>query len=151
LPEQTWVAGSGEEDKMNQHICALLIHDRKELFEPLRRTLADLAVETYSVATCQQAKHLISHWKPQIIFTEKSVADGSWMNVVNMAETADPPLTVIVVGTIPDTQLYLSTMERGAFDFVAPPFEHEPLKFVLRSAALNATRHRECLSKALPV
>jgi DNA-binding NtrC family response regulator len=131
---------------MSEHLFALLIHDRSEPFESLKRTLKELSVETYSIATCREAQDFISQCKPHIVFTENSVADGSWMSVFNMAEAADVPLSVIVVGAVPDTPLYLSVMERGAFDFVAPPFEHEPLNFVIRSAALNTYRRREALA-----
>lgn len=133
---------------MSKRIFALLVHDRPEPFEALKRTLKDLSVETYSIATCKEAERLISQCKPHIIFTGSSVADGSWMSILNMAETADVPLSVIVVAAVPDTRLYLSVMERGAFDFVAPPFEHESLHFVVRSAVLDANRRREMLVHA---
>ena len=133
---------------MTEHLFALLIHDHPEPFEALKRTLRDLSIETYSVASCKDAEDLITQCKPQIIFTDGSLLDGSWLSVLNMAEAADVPLSVIVVGAFPDTRLYLSVMERGAYDFVAPPFEHEPLNFVVRSAALNAHRRREASSPA---
>lgn len=137
------MVGMGEEVTMSLHLFALLVHDHPEPFESLKRTLSDLAVETYSVSTCKEAVDLITHCKPHVIFTETSVMDGSWVSVLNMAEEADVPLSVIVVGDQPDTRHYLSVMERGAFDFVAPPFEHEPLNFVVMGAALNAHRRRE--------
>jgi DNA-binding NtrC family response regulator len=133
---------------MREHLFALLIHEQSEPFESLRRALKELSVETYSIATCKEAQELISQCHPQIIFTESSVADGSCMKVFNMAEAADVPLSVIVVGAVPDMRLYLSVMERGAFDFIAPPFEHDPLNFVVRSAALNAHRRREAAAHA---
>lgn len=138
------MAGIGERGvKLSEHLFALLVHDHSEPFESLRRTLRDLSVETYSVATCKEAEDLITQCKPHTIFTEGSLVDGSWANFLNMAESAGVPLSVIVVGELPNTRHYLSVMERGAFDFVTPPFEHEPLNFVVRSAALNAHRRRQ--------
>ena len=134
---------------MNNHIFALLVHDRTEPFEGLKRTLKDLSVETYSVGTCKEAMDLITQCKPQVIFADSMVADGSWLSIANMAEQADVPASVIVVGAVPNTKLYLSVMERGAFDFVAPPFEHEPLKFIIRSAALQSHRRRETAAQAM--
>ncbi len=128
---------------MNDHVFALLVHDRPEPFAALKRTLGDLGIETFSVSTCQQAKKLISQCKPHVIFTEEALADGSWTRVLKMVEDAEAPINVIVVGVLPDTKQYISVMERGAFDFVAPPFEHEPLDFVTRSAALDVDRRRE--------
>lgn len=128
---------------MSEHIFALVVHERAEPFDLLKRALRDLAVETYSVATCKDAADLITHCRPQIIFADSAVSDGSWVSVSNLAEQAEVPASIIVVGSVPNTKLYLSVMERGAFDFIAPPFEHEPLNFVVRSAALNAHSRRE--------
>jgi len=128
---------------MNDRVFALLVHDRPEPFATLKRVLGDLGVETYSAATCQDAKHLISQCKPHIVLTEDNLADGSWIRILRMAEDSDVPLNVIVVGALPDTQKYISVMERGAYDYVAPPFEQEALKFVVRSAALEANHRRE--------
>jgi FixJ family two-component response regulator len=70
------------------------------------------------------------------------------MSILNTADAENVPLSVIVVGAFPDTRHYVSAMERGAFDFVAPPFEQEPLSFVIRSAALDTYRRREALAQA---
>jgi DNA-binding NtrC family response regulator len=134
---------------MSDHLFALLIHAKSEPFESLKRTLMDLSIETYSVSTCREAKELISQRKPQIVFTESSLPDGSWVSIFSMAEMAKLPLSVIVVGATPDTRFYLSVMERGAFDFVVPPFEHEPLKLVVQSAAINACRRRKASGRTL--
>ncbi len=128
---------------VKDHLLALLVHTHREPFAALRRTLHDLSVETYSVSSCKEARDFIAQCKPQLVFAESSVADGSWLSIRNMAEEEEFPLNVIVVGHIPDTKHYISVMERGAFDFVAPPFEHEPLRFLIRSAARDTYRRRE--------
>lgn len=134
---------------MNEHLFALLIHAQTEPFESLRRVLRELNIETYRVETSREAHDLISQCKPHMVFTERWLMDGSWLTISDMAEAANVPVSVIVVATVPDTRLYLSVMERGAFDLVAPPFEHEPLGFVVRSAALHAHRRREALAHAV--
>lgn len=133
---------------MSEHLFALLVHDQSEPFESLRQTLTDLSVETYSVSTCKEAEELIFERKPPLVFTQGLLTDGSWMSIFNLAEMSGLPVSVIVVGPVPDTRFYVSVMERGAFDFVAPPFEHEPLSFVVQSAAINAHRRREASTRA---
>ncbi|MGA2986187.1 MAG: response regulator [Terriglobia bacterium] len=136
---------------MRERLFAVLIHDHREPFESLRRILRDLSIETYSVSTCKEAVDLISQCKPHVVFTESSMVDGSWLSILNMAEEANVPLSVIVVGALPVTRHYVSVMERGAFDFVAPPFEQEPLNLVVRSAALDAHRRREASGRTVVV
>jgi DNA-binding NtrC family response regulator len=133
---------------MSEHLFALLIHNQAEPFESLKQTLTELSIQTYSVATCKEAENLISQCKPHIIFAEYFLQDGGWSNILNIADSANVPLNVIVVSSHPDSRLYLSVMERGPFDFIAPPFERESLGFVVRSAVLNSRRLREALAHA---
>jgi len=128
---------------MSEHLFALLVHDHPEPFESLKRVLRDLSVETYSVQTCKEAEDLITQCRPHLVFTENALPDGSWVSMLNVAGASDVPLNVIVVGALPDAHFYLSAMERGAFDFVTPPFESEALSFIVRSAELDARRRRE--------
>jgi len=90
---------------------------------------------------------LIPQCKPHLIFADLSLWDGSWAYILNLAEQADVPLNVIVVGMIPESHVYVSAMERGAFDFVAPPFELTLLDFVVRAAASDARNRREATAR----
>jgi DNA-binding NtrC family response regulator len=141
----------GKGKNMSDHLFALLIHSQSDPFESLKRTLGELSIETYSVSSCREAEDWISQCTPQLVFTQSSLPDGTWVSIFSMAERAKLPVSVIVVGSAPDTRLYLSVMERGAFDFVVPPFEREPMKFVVQSAAMNAHRRREASARTLVV
>jgi len=77
-----------------------------------------------------------------LVFTDVSVSDGSWADVVSLAEHAEAPLDVIVVGSTVNTKFYVSAIERGAFDFVLPPFELGGLRHVVRTAELNVRDRR---------
>jgi hypothetical protein len=59
---------------MNKQLFALFIHNPSEHFERLRETLKQLSIHTYSVSTCKQAEHLLSH---DLIFSENCLEDGS--------------------------------------------------------------------------
>jgi DNA-binding NtrC family response regulator len=136
---------------MRDRVFALLVHESAEPFATLKRTLADLGVHTFSVTTCQEAKHLIAQCQPHLVFTETALADGSWMRLSRMADDSDVPLSVIVVGSQPDPRQDVVVMERGAFDFIAPPFAPEALEGVVRSATLDVHRRREASVRAVLV
>ncbi len=127
---------------MNEHLFALLVHGHSERLDSLKRTLEELSIDTSSVETCREARELILRRRPAVILAESALPDGSWSNLLNIAETAHVTLSLIVVGAFPNSQSYLSAMDHGAFDFVAPPFEHESLGFVVRSAELDACKRR---------
>jgi DNA-binding NtrC family response regulator len=137
------------EDKVRDHLFALLIHNHPEVFQSLNQTLWNLSVETYNVETCKEAEELVPQFKPHLIFADVSVWDGSWTYILNLADGGDVPLNVVVVGHVPDAQEYRSAMDRGAFDFVAPPFELALVDFVVRAAATDARNRSEALAYPL--
>lgn len=133
---------------MDERLFALLVHNQADPFEALKSALRELSFETDGVATCKEAAALIAQRPPHLIFTDKALGDGSWVSVLDLAESADLPPSVIVVAAQHDPRLYVSVIERGAFDFVAPPFEPETLNFVTRSAALCTSRRRDSVAPA---
>lgn len=134
-----------------ERVPVLLIYDEPAKFEPLKRVVAELPVDAKVATTCKEAVELISTYRPEVVFSQSSLADGSWLSIHRAAEDSTIPLSVIVVADFPDTRKYVSVMERGAFDFVAPPFEREAIKFVTRSAALDAQRRRGANAPAIHV
>ena len=112
------------EIKMNYHLLTLLVHDQPHPLESLKPVPRNLLVETCSARTCEEAET-----EPQLVFTGTSLPDGSWADVVRMAEMPSSPVDVIVVGAKEDMRLYLSALEGRAFDFVLPPVENEALEF----------------------
>ena len=129
---------------------ALMVHSQAEPLQSLKRVLKALGVETYSVQTCREAKRLVTQTQPELIFTEASLSDGSWADILELAREADFPLNVIVVSATKNTNLYLSVMEQGAYDFVVPPFEHEGLAFIVKSAEHDVRNRKEAQSR-LPI
>ncbi len=133
---------------MRGRVFALLIHERPHPLDLLRWTLKELGMDTYGVHTYREAKSLLSQTQPQLVFTDTSLSDGSWVDIPNMAEESDVPVNVIVVGTSFNPNLFTSVMERGAFGLVVPPFEHEGLTHVVRSAELDVRQRREAQAQA---
>jgi DNA-binding NtrC family response regulator len=128
---------------MDHHPFALLVYHQPHPVESLKPVLRDLSVETCGVRTCEEAGRMVGQTQFQIVFTDTSLPDGSWMDVVKMGKAARCPVDVIVVGAREDTNLYLSALEEGAFDFVLPPFEHEALEFIVESAQRDLHRRTQ--------
>ena len=126
---------------MPHQSLVLLAHDHSRILESLRFALDDLSVETHSVHTCSELARVISHRNPRLVFTDTSLPDGTWADVIGIVEKR-VPTNVVVVGAHDDIGLYLSVLDRGAFDFIIPPFEREALNFVVKSAASDALGRR---------
>ena|SRR6266700_966420 len=131
---------------MSQKVVALVIDDDLHSLKSLREALSDVSVDTTSASTCEEARRLLTQTQPDLIFTTTSVSDGSWSDVVDLAGKAVTPCDVIVVSPTSDVKFYLSAIERGAFDFLVPPFERAPLDYVVRSGWLDVQKRRQTLA-----
>ena len=122
---------------MRDHLFELLNNRHPSRFASLQQAMQRLSVETSSVEARMRAGSPIPHGRYHLRFADVSLSDGSWAYILNTAEKADAPLNLIVVGAIPETQDYLSVMDRQASDFVAPPFGLALLDSVGRAAATD--------------
>lgn len=124
-------------------LFALLVSGKDDFLRDLKSLLREMSVEIWSVHTCDEAARLLDQTHPELIFTAEELSDGTWNEIVALTERTTVATNVIVVGTHGDTDLYLSTMDYGAFDFILPPFETAPIAHVIRVAGENARRRRE--------
>jgi DNA-binding NtrC family response regulator len=126
---------------MNKDILALLVFAEPDRLKGLQQELRQQSVKTREVRTCSEAKEFIKREaKPDIIFSDTSMVDGTWADVLRMARKEHPSAEVVVVSRLPDTKLYMDVMERGGFDFMAPPFSHTEVAHVVESATVEASK-----------
>lgn len=126
---------------MRKDILALLIFAEPEWPNGLKEALQLLSVRTSQVRTCIEAKEFINQEeKPDIIFSDTAVSDGSWADVLRMARKEHSRAEVVVVSRFPDTKLYMDVMERGGFDFIVPPFSATEVAHVVEGATVEASK-----------
>ena len=131
---------------MKEYAFGLLVSGRA-LPESLRAALREMDIATWTCESCQEVSTLLDQTHPQLVFTDTQLSDGSWRDVVNMAQQATSPVNVIVVGRTADMQFYLSVIESGAFDYFVPPFELVPLQYVVRLAVEDVRGRRTTLAR----
>ena len=134
---------------MRGNVTALLIFHRTAPYNDLEAALEKLAVRVGRARTLAEACHVLSRVSlPLLVFTESELPDGNWADVVSLSARASSPVSVIVMGQEIDTRLYVSVIEAGAFDFMAPPFEAQDLAHVVRCAADNALMRRQAATNS---
>ena len=132
-------------------MTALLIFHQTKPYHDLQAALEKLAVRTGRAETLAEACLVLSRVNvPLLVFTESELSDGNWADVVSLSARVSSPVSVIVVGQEVDTKLYVSVIEAGAFDFIAPPFEAPDLAHVVRCAADNALARRQVATHSRP-
>lgn len=129
---------------MGEKVKAVMIYDRQEPSEALTEVLRRLGMEVRHVRTCQEASLLFR--KPEtteVVFTDTALPDGTWKDVLRLAQQHHEFLPVIVVSHVVDMDLYLQALESGAFDFVTPPFLTHELASVTGSAVCKRLVRRD--------
>lgn len=124
-------------------IFALLASDGSACFDELRAQLKSQCMEVWMAESCKSASRLLEQTHPEVVFTAASLADGTWVQIVDRVQEISVPTNVIVVGTHADTRSWLSAIEQGAFDLILPPFKMDHISQMARMAAENARRRRK--------
>lgn len=128
---------------VRKKLFALLIPGKSTSFTNLKALLNAQFVEVWSAGNCQEAARLFHQTHPELIFTDTELSDGSWKDIIGLAEDTSVPTNVIVVGHCNDLRLQITTIDYGAFDFILPPFDSESLAHVVTVAGNNTRLRRE--------
>ena len=133
---------------MKELVTALLVHSAKEPLATLKGVLERQSVKTTLAQTCVEASKLLELGPvPHLVFTDTVLPDGTWERVLTLAGNAREIVNVIVVSALSDIRLYIETVERGAWDFIAPPFTEIELAHVVRCAVENVHKRRTALAR----
>jgi len=136
---------------MMERIKALLVHHNSETLATLKGALERQGMSIIHAESQAQAKRMLGGLNPApLVFTDTQLPDGTWADILALAEKAAQPVNVIVVARIVNTRFYVEAIEAGAFDFLAPPFNATDLAYVVRSALDNAVARRAARPHAAP-
>lgn len=133
---------------MRGKVFALMVHERAHPCETLKPVLRRLGVDTFSVSSCAEAARLLEQTEPHLLLTDTMLPDGTWIDVLNLAEDAAAPICTILVGTSQDPELLQAALNYGAFDCLSPPFDAEAVSELLQRAMLRVRAGRERHARA---
>ena len=108
---------------MNEQIFALLVQTQRSLNVALKLALHGTGIQTRHVRSCAEARQVLAQSpRSHVIFADSTLPDGTWADIVSLADECPRPLNVVVVSPELDVDLYVKVLEGGAFDFIVPPF-----------------------------
>ena len=132
---------------MTEKVAALLVHQNSDTFRDLQRALECQGIRLLQAVSRTDAKRKLGGLDPvPLVFTDAQLPDGTWADILALAEKASLPVNVIVVARLVDTRFYVEAIEAGAFDFIAPPFNAMDLNYVVRTALDNVIARRTARS-----
>ncbi len=128
---------------MKEKITALLVHDQDDLFRTLKLVLEGQGIQTCRARSCKDALRLLEQVNPpELVFTDTDLPDGTWAEMLGLTAKTSDPICVIVVSRLVDINLYIEVIERGAFDFIVPPFQASDLAHIVRCATWSTLSRR---------
>lgn len=117
---------------------ALLVYDLDPPVGELEGILTSRGMRTRHSHNCFQARAVLREaMLPGLVLTGVSLPDGTWEDVLDAARAAPAKPPVIVVTRLADMKLYLDVLERGAHDFIVPPFSSSDMTYIIRAAILK--------------
>ncbi len=134
---------------MENPIVAVMIQDEYESLNHLAGVLGDLGVETHYANGFNEASRLVKQHQPHLVFVNQSQWSDYFEEIVELANTAEHLLDILVVGPIPQVEWRASAIAHGASEYVAPPFSHEKLTREVHSAFLDVVDRRGAMARAL--
>ncbi len=134
---------------MENPIVAVMIQDEYESLNHMAGVLSDLGIETHYANGFKEASRLVKRHRPHLVFVNQSQWSDSFEEIVELANTAEYLLDILVVGPIPQVDWRASAIAHGAFNYVAPPFSHEKLAREVHLAYIDVMDRREALPWAL--
>ena len=79
---------------------------------------------------------------PRIVICEQHLPDGSWKDVVDMANGLPCAPPVIVTSRLADERLWIEVLNRGGYDLLAKPLDGAEVRRVTDSAWQDAANRR---------
>lgn len=123
---------------MQQGCSVLLVSGQGATDFALRKVLREAGVQVHSVQSCAEVRQVLRDGRvPCVLFCDASLPDGTWADILSLATRGALEIPVIVVSRVVDIKLYIDALEKGAADFIVPPFYRGDIAHVLKCATRN--------------
>jgi DNA-binding NtrC family response regulator len=122
---------------MRARVQALLVQDEEGPWAELTALLQKHGLQTTQARNCAEAQVALRIHPPSLVFTDAVLQDGTWADIQALAKGAGRAMPVIVVSRFVDIPLYLDVLEKGAADFIVPPFRGADIAYVVKGALLS--------------
>jgi two-component system response regulator PilR (NtrC family) len=121
---------------------ALIIDDEPDISELLAITLERMGIECKTTDDVHSALALLKKEHFQLCLTDMHLPDGSGLDVVQHIQKNYPQTPVAVITAYGSTEMAVTVLKAGAFDFVSKPVELSRLRDLVRNALKLSGQHR---------
>ena len=90
--------------------------------------------QTIRARNCMEFFLRVHHSLPRVVVCERDLSDGSWKDVLEIAESLPCPPPVIVTSRLADDYLWAEVLNLGGYDVLAKPLDAQELSRTLNLA-----------------
>jgi DNA-binding NtrC family response regulator len=113
----------------------LIVDDEEDMLRLLKRTLSeDLNCDIKTAPNATEALRLLDRLPFDVVLADIRMPGIDGMEFLERAKSGRPDLTVIMMTSYGSIDLAVQAIKRGAYDFIAKPFEHDKLILMMQKA-----------------
>jgi DNA-binding NtrC family response regulator len=121
----------------------LLVDDEPNMRRILASNLRQDQHQIWEASGVEEAQRFLAANDFDVVITDQRMPDGEGLAVLASAHESDPTLPVILLTAMASIELAVESMRKGAFDFLAKPFQPEVVRATVRRACERTSLLRE--------
>ncbi len=124
----------------------LIVDDELDMLNLLKRSLEpDLKCRVDTVSSAKAALKKLEVTNYDLILVDMKMPGMDGMEFLGIVRNKYPDITVVMMTAFGDIDITVKAMKRGAYDFIAKPFEHDALLLRLEKALERSRLKKENL------
>lgn len=96
-------------------------------------------LEPIFTSTFCETRDVLSREAIAVVFCQPELEDGSFRDIIESHETSRRNVPVVVCAPFYDSKLYIDAMGCGAYDFMAYPYSHKEIDWILHGTLRGAS------------
>ena len=100
----------------------------------LARVLEACEVEPIAASSVREVNDLLAACPTRVMFCDEGLPGGGIDRILQTSISQTPPTRVVVCSLLGGVEEYLRAMEKGAFDFICPPYRLAEVAAIMNAA-----------------
>jgi DNA-binding NtrC family response regulator len=105
-----------------EELAVLVVSANLESRREVCKILEALCVQVIPCCSLAQAAQVLSLLRPNLVFCDEQLPDGSYADVLEWKHSASPLPPVVVLTRNGEWEFYINATQRGAFDVIRSPW-----------------------------
>ncbi len=122
----------------------LIVDDEENARYGIRKALQTKG-RIFEAGNLVSARKIIADERPDLILLDLNLDGANGLDLLEETRRADPPPKVIVITAYGSEKVAVEAMKKGAYDYLAKPFDIDELRMLVRNAAEQIRLRRENL------